>query len=118
MAKLPLMTASRVAKILEKIKQVAKENGLKEEGFILNSERGGRYSERSVQEIVKNAARKSKIGKRITPHSLRHSFATHLLERGVDIRYIQSLLGHKNLQTTQIYTHVANKDIKNLKNVL
>jgi len=108
----------RIVFLHEKIKQVARENGLKEEGFILNSERGGRYSERSVQEIVKNAARKSKIGKRITPHSLRHSFATHLLERGVDIRYIQSLLGHKNLQTTQIYTHVANKDIKNLKNVL
>lgn len=80
--------------------------------------RGGLYSERSIQEIVKNAAKKAKINKNVTPHTLRHSFATHLLESGADIRYIQALLRHKNLQTTQIYTHVANKDIKNLAGLL
>ena len=82
------------------------------------SERGTKYSERTIQQIVKNASKKAGIKKRVTPHTLRHSFATHLLEAGADIRYIQQLLGHKNLRTTQIYTHVANRDIKKLANLL
>ncbi len=68
--------------------------------------------------IVRNAAQKANIKKKVTPHTLRHSFATHLLEAGADIRHIQKLLGHANLQTTQIYTHVANKDIQNLARLL
>ena len=87
-------------------------------GIILQSERGTRYTERSIQEIVKQAAKRAGIKKNVTPHTLRHSFATHLLEGGADIRYIQALLGHKDLKTTQIYTHIANKDIKNLANLL
>ncbi|MBL7055336.1 tyrosine-type recombinase/integrase [Candidatus Woesearchaeota archaeon] len=85
---------------------------------VFKSSRGTKYSQRSVQEIVKNAAKKAGIKKKVTPHTLRHSFATHLLENGADIRYIQQLLGHKDLKTTQIYTHVANKDIKNLAKLL
>ena len=77
-----------------------------------------KYNKRSIQEIVKNAAIKSNIKKRVSPHTLRHSFATHLLEAGADIRYIQSLLGHKDLRTTQIYTQVADKNIINLANLL
>ena len=58
------------------------------------------------------------IEKNVTTHTLRRPFATHLPEGGVDIMYIQKLLGHKNIQTAQIYTHVANKDIKKLANLL
>jgi len=70
-------------------------------------DRRGPYSERSVQNIVKAAARKANLGKRVTPHTLRHCFATHLLDGGVNIRYIQELLGHKDIKTTLIYTHVS-----------
>jgi site-specific recombinase XerD len=73
---------------------------------------------RTIQQIVKKASKKAGIKKNVTPHLLRHSFATHLLEGGADIRYIQELLGHKDPRTTQIYTHVANRDIKRLVDLL
>ena len=91
---------------------------LRKDEFVFLSNLGKKYDKRTIQMIVRNSAKKTGITKRITPHTLRHSFATHLLEAGADIRYIQQLLGHSNLQTTQIYTHVANKDIKRLANLL
>lgn len=72
-------------------------------------------SVRSVQKMFEKALADSGIQKDVSLHSLRHSFATHLLEGGIDIRYIQELLGHRNVQTTEIYTHVATKNIKNIK---
>lgn len=80
--------------------------------------RSGKFSKRAVQKIVSNAARKANIDKKVSPHCLRHSFATHLLESGEDLRKIQELLGHANLSTTQIYTHVASESLKKIKNPL
>lgn len=73
---------------------------------------------RNIQKIMKKTAFRAGIKKRVTPHTLRHSFATHLLESGVDIRIIQALLGHENLQTTQIYTHVSREALRKIKNPL
>jgi len=83
--------------------------------FVFTSERGGNLTTRTIQKIFSKALIKAKINKPATFHSLRHSFATHLLENGVDIRYVQELLGHQNIRTTQIYTHVTNLQLKNIK---
>jgi len=74
--------------------------------YLFEGQTGGKYSARSIQQIFNHAVEKVMIKKEVTVHSLRHSFATHLLENGTDIRFIQELLGHKHLSTTQIYTHI------------
>ncbi len=76
------------------------------------------YSAQSIAKILNNAALKAKIKKNVSPHMLRHSFATHLLESGTDLRYIQSLLGHSSSKTTEIYTHVAVSAFNLIKNPL
>lgn len=86
--------------------------------LIFESNRGGKLTTTSLQKIFQKALQKTDIKKDATFHSLRHSFATHLLENGVDVRYVQELLGHQNIRTTQIYTHVTNPSIKNIKSPL
>ncbi|MBL4669311.1 MAG: tyrosine-type recombinase/integrase [Flavobacteriales bacterium] len=83
--------------------------------YLFESPKGGRYSPASVIKIIKTAAKKGGIYKNITPHMLRHSFATHLLENGTDLRYIQVLLGHNSSRTTEIYTQVATNQLKLIK---
>lgn len=82
--------------------------------YVFESNRGGKLTAATAQKVFYQALRRANIKKPATFHSLRHSFATHLLENGVDVRYVQELLGHQNIRTTQIYTHVTNPALKNI----
>ena len=79
--------------------------------YLFEGQKGGPYSSKSVQNIVKHALTLAKISKPASTHTLRHSFATHLLENGTDLRYIQTALGHSSPKTTEIYTHVSTKGL-------
>jgi site-specific recombinase XerD len=83
--------------------------------YLFEGQYGGQYSIRSIQQVFIEACKKAKITKKVSVHSLRHSFATHLLEHGTNLRYIQSLLGHANSKTTEIYTHITTKGFDQLK---
>lgn len=76
--------------------------------------KGNPYDERSLQNVLKQSVQKTSIKKPVTLHWLRHSYATHLLENGTDLRYIQEILGHKSSKTTEIYTHVSTKSIQKI----
>lgn len=84
--------------------------------YLFEGQRPGEpYSDRSLQSVLKQSLAKTNIQKPVTLHWLRHSYATHLLESGTDLRYIQELLGHNSSKTTEIYTHVSTKSIQNIK---
>lgn len=76
------------------------------------------YSPVSIRSFLKQSCKFAGITKKVTPHSLRHSYATHLLENGTDLRYIQELLGHSRPETTMVYTHVAKKDLLKIQSPL
>ncbi|WP_299064305.1 site-specific integrase [uncultured Polaribacter sp.] len=86
--------------------------------YFVEGQNGGKYSTESIRQFLKRSCLRAGIRRTVTPHTLRHSYATHLLENGVDIRYIQSLLGHTRPETTMIYTHVRRKDLMEIQNPL
>tara|TARA_Y100000310_G_scaffold284177_1_gene306794 strand:+ start:4854 stop:5693 length:840 start_codon:yes stop_codon:yes gene_type:complete len=88
----------------------------RENEYVLSKEKA--LTTRNIQKIIKGMRVRSGISKKVTPHTLRHSFATHLLEAGTDIRMIQTMLGHASLNTTQMYTHISSEEIKKVKNPL
>jgi len=92
-------------KILKLLKKYYKE--YKPTIWLFENQPGNQYSRRSIQKIFKKAVTNAGVKKHATIHTLRHSFATHLLEHGTDLRYIQELLGHKSSRTTEIYTHIT-----------
>ena len=105
-----------IAEILkEEINELIKNDNLNLENYLFNSNRNTKYNIRSLQQIVKKARRKSKIEKRISCHTLRHSFATHLIENGASISEVQALLGHKSPETTFIYLHTASPNMLKIK---
>lgn len=84
--------------------------------YLFEGQKGGKYSANSVLKIVKTAAQRANIKNEVSPHILRHSFATHLLESGTSIRFIQQLLGHNSIKTTEIYTNVSTSYFNEIKN--
>ncbi len=86
--------------------------------FVEGQDRKYQYSEKSVQNVVRRAAQRAGINKRVTPHTIRHCYATHLLDGGTDVRFIQELLGHANITTTLIYTHVTNHSMARIESPL
>jgi len=83
--------------------------------YLFEGQGGGQYSASSIQALMRRHKKKCGITKKATPHTLRHSFATHLLDNGTDTRFIQELLGHKHISTTQIYTHLSSRSLKDVK---
>ena len=107
----------RIAPLSEKLLELLRDyyNAYKPKEWLFEGQSGkGQYDERSLASVLKQALEKSNITKPVSLHWLRHSYATHLLENGTDLRYIQEILGHSSSRTTEIYTHVSNKSLQKI----
>ena len=102
-------------KIKPKIQELITKEKLESNGLLFISNLGRKYTTRSIQKIIKKAALNAEIEKKVHPHTLRHSFATHLIENGYSINEVQALLGHKSLETTMIYVHLAAPNMLKIK---
>ncbi|MBD3202737.1 tyrosine-type recombinase/integrase [Candidatus Woesearchaeota archaeon] len=108
----------RIVMLSQRVKKSLQNFFSEKNGYVFITTRGGKYTQRTIQKIIENTAKKAGIKKKISPHTLRHSFATHLLEKGTDIRYIRDLLGHSDISTTLIYTKESNRNLSNIKSPL
>jgi integrase/recombinase XerD len=110
----------RVVVLSEKLLEILRHYFLeyKPKLYLFEGQNGGKYSERSVQQILKKSLKKTNIKKNGTIHSLRHSYATHLIEQGTDVRFVKELLGHKSIKTTMIYTHLTDATKRKIKSPL
>ena len=88
-------------------------NNTSEESALFLNQRGQRLTRQGFWQILKGYAREAGLNEDITPHTLRHSFATHMLSGGADLRYVQEMLGHRNISTTQVYTHLTSEHVRN-----
>jgi len=96
------------------LRQYLSSRGRTDSRAVFQNKRGGRLTGRSVERLIKSYAQKAGLDKTVTPHTLRHTFATHLLSAGADLRTVQELLGHSSLSTTQVYTHVTRERLKSV----
>ena len=105
-------------KINKKLQDYIKENNLGSDSWLFQGYKGHHLSQKSIYMITKKAAKKAKIEKNVHPHTLRHSFSTHLIENGYSVASVQSLLGHKSPETTMVYVHMASPRMINIKSPL
>ena len=111
-----LPIGKRASEAIQKYYESARKKLVKDNGtlFLFLSRLGKKISRQSIWKIIKYYAKKANIKRGIKPHTLRHSFATHLLEGGADLRSVQEMLGHSDISTTQIYTHVDRERLKSI----
>ena len=108
-----------IAKSINKeLQDYISENNLDQDSWLFKGNKGYHLSQKSIYMIVKRAAKKARISKKVHPHTLRHSFSTHLIENGYDVSSVQALLGHKSPETTMVYLHIASPNMINVKSPL